>query len=813
MFRTLLLLLIYTCALGRNFSGAIVSQMNQPIPMATIGVEGSTQFTYSDAHGQFSINVPDSAFYIIIQADGYALIRSQIQPNQNHLTFTPKPSVYQTNVVVIEKEEDFAKKLIRSVIQKNKFFRDNPEQFSCGAYLKNTFEDHTVDTNKQQLNLVESALLIYHKSPNQWKEIKQGIRDYSIKKVAGNTSLSIGGPINRPSRRIQVNPNLFFTSISDGNFQFYTSVISIPKISETPIISPVGPLAFTAYNFLVDTFFVEKGDIIYKIQVRPKNQNSPLFSGHLYINENHSSIQALELQLPNLALNTFNSFKIYQHYSLLDSIPLLDKQQIVYAVLKMNQRFIGTSTAVFHNYDLTPEFSKNTFNNAVSETEDSAMVRSDQFWDSLRLEPLKKREQDFAINMEKLKAYYESDTYKAEQDSINNRIRLLDIIFTGIDFNNSKSGMVYIFDPLIKQVKPFGVGGYRHSIGGNFLKTTQNKHIWHWDGQVDYGFNNNDLRGSLILRHTYLPKKFAAFKIGGGSKYQLLTFFVPIADLFSRGNYVQNNFLEIGHFHEVFNGLFLNIHGQFMERKSISQLNLAGWSNDLFGNNNIPLDFEDYNELRLNIELEYTPFQKYKMEPYQKIILGSKFPTFILNWEQGIPGLFNAKIHYQKLSLGLRRRYKLSLLGNGVVHTMASKYLFASNVAYPNFTFFRGTDQHLLSHPTYTYQMLGETFVSLNQYIEARFIHHFNGAIMNKIPIAKKLHLETVAGGGILLIEDNNFNHSEIFFGLDKPFKVWGTKFRLGGYYCLAYSNYNNGASMFKFGINIFDPISSKWAY
>ena len=85
--------------------------------------------------------------------------------------------------------------------------------------------------------------------------------------------------------------------------------------------------------------------------------------------------------------------------------------------------------------------------------------------------------------------------------------------------------------------------------------------------------------------------------------------------------------------------------------------------------------------------------------------------------------------------------------------------------------------------------------------------------LIKKIPLISKSRLETVAGGGVLFINDGNFKYSEIYSGLEFPFKLWDTKFKIGAYYSVAYSNYSNLNNMFKFGLNIFDPFKNAWMY
>ena len=431
----------------------------------------------------------------------------------------------------------------------------------------------------------------------------------------------------------------------------------------------------------------------------------------------------------------------------------------------------------------------------------------------VRAIPLKKDEKDFVEIADSIAAYEKSTDYLNRLDSINNRVTLLNVLMNGIDHYNRKKGLKWVIDPLITQMRFAGVGGYRHSIGGNIIKTYKNNKELDVYTKADYGFGNNDLLINGKLQFTYLPKKFARLSVAGGSKYQMLTYMQNIAAVFSRSNFVRNDFIEFGHEHELFNGLILRVTTKYMQRTSIEGLNTAEWSDELFGSNNTPREFEAYNEFNLKINLSYTPFLKYAMEPNKKVVLGSKWPMFHLKWQQGIPNVFASKINFQQLRIGATQNIKWNVFGTGNYALWAGKYLQTETIEYPNMTFFRGTDNYFFSHPIRTFQLLGNTLTALEEFVEFHYIHHFNGMLIKKIPLLRKSRLETVAGGGVLYINDDNFKYSELYSGLEFPFKLWGSKFKIGGYYSVAYSNYSNLSNMIKFGLNIFNPFKNAWIY
>ena len=53
-------------------------------------------------------------------------------------------------------------------------------------------------------------------------------------------------------------------------------------------------------------------------------------------------------------------------------------------------------------------------------------------------------------------------------------------------------------------------------------------------------------------------------------------------------------------------------------------------------------------------------------------------------------------------------------------------------------------------NPENQFQMLDSTLPLKKRFYQAHMIHEFNGALINKIPLLKKLQLREIAGGGAL---------------------------------------------------------------
>ncbi|MBL4658199.1 MAG: hypothetical protein JKX73_09380, partial [Flavobacteriales bacterium] len=100
-----------------------------------------------------------------------------------------------------------------------------------------------------------------------------------------------------------------------------------------------------------------------------------------------------------------------------------------------------------------------------------------------------------------------------------------------------------------------------------------------------------------------------------------------------------------------------------------------------------------------------------------------------------------------------------------------------------------------------------------NPYVMLNYLHNFNGTLLNKVPLVKKLHLQAIGGIGVLMVDDNNFQHAEIFGGLEWPFRIKRQLMKFGVYYAVAQSTESTLGGEFKFGFDFFNSWTNKWSY
>jgi hypothetical protein len=273
----------------------------------------------------------------------------------------------------------------------------------------------------------------------------------------------------------------------------------------------------------------------------------------------------------------------------------------------------------------------------------------------------------------------------------------------------------------------------------------------------------------------------------------------------------------VGHGVELVNGLFLYNDFDITLRKSLSGYKTNDKVDSLFGDyldNNQAIAFEPYNAVYGKITLKFTPRQKYIREPKEKIILGSRWPTFFISWRKGIPGVFNSKVNFDYSEIGMEQELKLGVTGVSKYTIRSGTFFNKKDLRLVDYQFQRRGDPFLFMNPEEAFQSLDSTFPVFKRFYAGHYVHQFNGAILNKVPLLKKLQLREIAGGGFLIAPERNLRYAEIFAGVEKVLK-WPfdplVKFKMGVYIIGSAANQFRNPVQFKIGITSWDKKRNKW--
>lgn len=834
---TLIFVIISFSCWAWQLRGLVTDERGEPIPYASVYLENSTYGVATNIKGEYLMNFENGTYKLVFQAVGFETLSKTIVVKDANLKLNVALAMNarMLEIVTIEADrEDPAYPIIRSAIAARKQNNKAVKQFECDVYSKislekeffihDTLEKAARDTienklTKQRMNFIETQSKLYFKQPNFWKEIKLAVNDLDADKRGNQAEVIIEGYGDEIFYGAEpVNRLMFKSSLGEAVFNFYNNLIDLPNLGQVPFSSPIGSAAFVNYKYRLESTFYEDGFWVNKIEVTPKRKFSALFSGYIYVVDSLWSIKAVDLEPEKTELTFFDYMRIFQEFEWTnDSIWLVKREEYFYETKDGTATQIGNTNIVYEHYNLAPDISDKFFNNEVLRIEDNAYDLGFAYWDSIRPIELKAEELDFILEQDSIMQYQKSAEYLMRQDSSVNEIKFWDFILNGIVRQNSFKKQTFFINPLLNQLRPLGVGGYRHALGGWYKKEFNKATSIRITGELNYGFLNKDLKGEAGFDMTYLPKRFGRFHAEYRNNYEMLNTFASFETIFSRSNYVRDIFYSFGHDIEIFNGVYLDLTLEYGEKLPITGMKLSQWSQEVFGATfNTPVSFQPYREFGIDVRVKLTPFQKYQMKPYKKVVLPSKWPSATIWYKKGIPGVFGSITNLDFIEIKVDHKIQLGTWGYSKWRIMTGAYVNEGNVMVADYKYFRRSDAFWFSNPLQSFQLLrpaGAAITTTNPYFQANYLHNFEGTLLNKIPLVRNLGLQAMGGVGTLMLADDNFKHAEAFAGIERPFKIKKQLFKFGTYYTIGQSTIGNFKGEFKFAIDFFNDFTNSWSY
>jgi hypothetical protein len=438
-------------------------------------------------------------------------------------------------------------------------------------------------------------------------------------------------------------------------------------------------------------------------------------------------------------------------------------------------------------------------------------MREVSYWQEYR--PADEELDQWTQKQDSLIRYLNSDEYLDSMDAVYNAFHWYEPLVSGVGYRKRSQGTNFYFSPLIGQWNLLGIGGVRWRptmVLGKRFKKDNSINVY---GNLNYGFKNQDMKGSVDVGYTYAPLHNGSVHLKVGDTYDQITQSVDLTGLLARSNFIQKTFVESYHKYEWFNGFYTRLGIEYSKRQSIEELEFADWSNDLFGARNQPGFFETYTVAQLGAEILIRPFQRYYLKGRQKIVLSSRWPDFRLSVKQGIPDVFGSNVRYTKYEFQVEDMVRWGAPGESFYNLISGGFLNdPSTVRFIEYKWFRGGDFLLFTNPLFTMQSLPETFASPEVYVQAFGIHHFDGFLLDRIPVLNRLGFGSAVGFSALYLPSSNFSHLETYVGLERKVILWQTPTRFGFYYLTSPTDANPGFRV-KIGLDVKDTFKDRWNF
>ena len=788
-FRLLMLccMLMPLTVMAGRVHGSVSDASGRPIPFASITLKGTTSGTTSNAKGEYTLEVPNGSQVVECRHVGYHRESRSISMDGQDITLDFVLRIEElsmASITVKAGDEDPAYAIIREAIKARTRYENQVSGYGCDIYVKGQlrldsfpgkFMGQKVDledgdTAKQRIIFLSETLARLSVQPPD----KQTVRVLSTRVSGASEAYGLADP------RV---------------VSFYSNTVEISKaLNPRGYVSPIADNAFQYYRFRYRGAFFEDGRQITRIEVIPKRDFDPVFSGYIHIVDDEWSIYSLELSIEkNAQLTLLDKLVIrQQHMPLPGKVWMLQNQSIIPSANKFGFQASGYFSAVFSNYELDPSFDKRTFGRVILRYDSGSNQRVRQWWDSIRPMPLLPEELRDFKRKDSLEQLRKQPAYLDSLDSIRNRVTPMSIFLTGQSFIKRSKKLSLSLDPLIKYVGFNTVEGGYFRLKGTITKDLRQHHSITISPSFRYGFGNRHFNPSISATLANNEKSQSRWTLATGSGVFQFNGENPITQLANTTNtlFFGNNhmkiyearFLSLTHGRSLAPGLTFTGAIKYQDRIPLENTDTTtfwgrrpvnmrftpnratGWS---------PYNMERHQALLLNLSLRYRPGIRYIEFPDRREELSSRYPLITLDYVRGVGGVLGSDVDFDKWKLSITDDVNFGMAGRFSFNISVGGFGFARTVQLPDLQHFKGNQ--LLTAQSYLNTFQLAPYYALSQdrgnYAVVHLQHELLGAVTNRIPIIQRLDLRLLGGTNILYRSPSDY-YAEAFVGMDNLLNV-----------------------------------------
>ena len=780
--------------LNAQIQGNIIDGNDQPLPFVNIYVENTYNGTTSNEAGFYELNVTSPGRYtIVFQYIGFKTIKKKVDISNFpfELNVTLMDEEISLDEVVINSDENPADIIMRKAISKRKQNLEKINSYKADFYSRGLMriKDAPEKVLGQEVGDIGGALdstrsgVIYLSETISKLEFLRPDRlkeKITASKVSGDDS------------------GFSFNNAIDVDFNIYENTVELGN----NIISPIANNAFGYYRFRLEgVFYDDLGNLINKIRVTPKRENDPVFEGFVYIVEDQWSIYAIELEITGVQarIPVADFIKITQNfsYSKTDDIWAKISQNIDFKYGFFGFKGDGRFTAVYSNYEFNPGLTKKDFSREIVSFASEANKKDSLYWKRIRPVPLTEEEITDYIKKDSIQIIKDSKVYQDSVDCVRNKFGFGDFL-SGYTYRNSYKKWSLGLNSPISTINFNTVQGWNANIDAFYRKgfdEDYNRYL-SINGKLNYGFSDDRLRGTVSFTYKFNNFSRPFLTVSGGVEVQQFNASEPISNLIntaysllSEQNFMkifERSFSSISYSNELFNGFRISSALSYEGRKPLFNTTDQTWypQDDRIYSSNNPLDpeafglasFETHNIVKLNVNASVNFGQEYLSYPDGKFNLGNdKYPTLYLGYEKGFGATLD-DYNFDQIKARLTQSFEVSNKGRFGYNLRAGKFFNADDIAFVDFQHFNGNQTNVQSRSYLNvFNNLPYYTASTNDsYLEMHAEHDFNGFILGRIPLLKKLNFNLVAGAHALATPTTK-PYQEYTIGLDNI--GWG-KFR-----------------------------------
>ncbi len=702
------------------------------VPFASIMFSGTNIGCVSDYEGHFFVKTDKKSESIIVSCIGYVTDTVKIKPNCfQELRILLKPDSYNIGEIIVTPGKDPALELIKKVIRNkknnniNKLNTYSYEQYSKVEIDLNNFDsniknkkffknfeiafagtDTSAATGKKYLPLLLSETLsdyYYQKFPRKRKEI------IKASKISGIDNLSA-------SR---------YTGQMYVDFNFYKSYI---RIIDKEFISPLalsGPLVYD--YFLIDTALIDNS-LCYHLSFKPKRKHEYTFQGDMWIADTSYALKRIDANMSKTAnMDFISDFYVKKSYQKTDNnffFPTKEEFFIDFNISKITAGFFGRKYVSRKNIKLNPTFPVFFFSPTQIRDisiDDKAKTYEADEWKVLRHKELNKKERQIYAMTDSVKKI---PTFR----KIENFVYLLGTGYLKREYIE--------LGPYYKIFSRNTIEGNRFRLG---FRTSNNvSKFIELNGYSAYGTRDNKFKYGIGTKFKLNREPWTLARINYSD--DLIQLGANLGDfgsdnIFSVSGkndkllHIQN--FEAGVERDILKSLTTTL---FFTRKKFMPTDSILFY-DVSGN---PVSEIYASEITLSTHLGIN--EEYISSVFNRQSFGSLYPIIEIQYTYGIPFFWNSNYSYQKVTVGLKHFISYGFFGKTNYYVETGKIF--GTVPFPLLKLHEGSMG--IAYNMRSFNLMNYYEFASDEYVSFFAEHHFNGLILNKMPLLRRLKFREV---------------------------------------------------------------------
>lgn len=430
---------------------------------------------------------------------------------------------------------------------------------------------------------------------------------------------------------------------------------------------------------------------------------------------------------------------------------------------------------------------------------DSAFATNDSLWQKRRDVPLSEQETSIYASRDSLEKEKRGDTvYNNPGQSLFNKI-----IYFDRPIKSKNKNIRFQPKGLSK-----GVDGGFNTVDGYWIEKVLFQYEWNnrngrrysFTPTVGYTLARKTIVGRIDYESQYSTTKRAGFYGSIGRKSRdfsreepMTNFGNSLSSLLFKENYkklYQADYLILGHQFDITNGFQLKTSLEYEDRVRLTNYSTQSLNSELnkeytsnvpehednvneylnIDRTNTPLS--DHQSLSLDFTASYTPRQYYRIRNNEKEMFRSKYPTFELNFRQGLNDVWGSDANYQFLSFSIQQSTPIQLLDKFSYHVEIGKFLSNNSTYFADYKNFNAQPNYIIGNlKNNSFFLLDNYFYSTNEaYLEGHLTLEDNRLLLKRLPILNRKNLTESLNLNYLRVNHIKSNYTEVGYSLNRLF-------------------------------------------